>query len=389
MLLADTCYPWFLSDHYGSRTGLERRPYREQLASVISRGMSRADIYSDGLRALGHQTADILVNCEPAQRRWLDEQRSWRRRVADRWSRVAGRPEPEPPRLAEIALAQVEASSADLLYVQDPCFFGRGELDRMRDSGVRVAGQIASRLPATDVLRGYELLVSSLPHFVSHFNKIGVEGRYLPLGFDQRVMVRLSELGIDCGPESERPHRVSFVGGVHPLIHPARVKLLEQVAIPLELELWGHGIDELAPESPLRASHRGLAWGLEMHQILARSRIVINVHSDVAAGYSNNMRLFEATGAGALLFTEPGHNLAELFEPEREVVTYDGAQDLIRKVRHYLDHPLKARTIAAAGQARTLAEHTYHDRMPELSRLLERGAQRREPERAPEPTLRG
>ncbi len=380
ILVADTCYPWFLSEHYGSRPSLERRPYQEQLDSVIGRGMSRSDIYSAGLRGLGHETADVLLNCEPAQRRWLDEQRSWRQRIADRWARLARRPEPDPPALAEIALAQVEEFSPDVLYVQDPCFFRRAELDRIRGSGVTVVGQIASRLPDSDVLRGYELLVSSLPHYVRHFGEIGVEGRYLPLGFDQRVIGRLRELGVDCGPDSERTGRVTFIGGVHPSIHPARVKLLQHVAAPLELELWGHGVEELAPESPIRARHQGHAWGLEMHRILARSRIVINAHSDVADGYSNNMRLFEATGVGALLVTELGSNLTELFEPGRELVTYDGAADLIQKVRYYLDNPEEARTIAAAGQARTLAEHTYRDRMPELSRMLEPKAGNRVPE---------
>jgi spore maturation protein CgeB len=108
-----------------------------------------------------------------------------------------------------------------------------------------------------------------------------------------------------------------------------------------------------------------------MYSVLARSRIVINVHEDVAEGNVNNMRLFEATGAGAMLLTDTGANLGELFEPGKEVVTFDDADDLVAKARHYLEHEDERRQIAAAGQRRTLAEHTYQRRIGELAARLE------------------
>jgi spore maturation protein CgeB len=83
------------------------------------------------------------------------------------------------------------------------------------------------------------------------------------------------------------------------------------------------------------------------------------------------MRLYEATGVGALLVTEDYENLPELFEAGREVVTYSDADDPVEKVRYYLDHDDERRRIAAAGQARTLAEHTCAKRIEELAPMLE------------------
>ena len=82
------------------------------------------------------------------------------------------------------------------------------------------------------------------------------------------------------------------------------------------------------------------------------------------------MRLYEATGVGSLLLTDEGSNLAELFEPGREVVTYAGVDELVEKARHYLAHEDERRAIAAAGQARTLRDHTYELRMRELAEIL-------------------
>ena len=67
------------------------------------------------------------------------------------------------------------------------------------------------------------------------------------------------------------------------------------------------------------------------------------------------MRLYEATGVGALLLTEAAPNLSDMFEPGVEIVTYTGADDLIEKARHYLEHEDERAAIARAGQARTCA----------------------------------
>ena len=60
-----------------------------------------------------------------------------------------------------------------------------------------------------------------------------------------------------------------------------------------------------------------------MYRVLAQSRIAVNRHGDFAGGYAANMRMFEATGVGALLMTESAANLPDFFEPGREVVAYD------------------------------------------------------------------
>jgi spore maturation protein CgeB len=151
-----------------------------------------------------------------------------------------------------------------------------------------------------------------------------------------------------------------------------RIGLLERVVPELGIEVWGYGAGSLRPDSPILPAYRGEAWGLDMYSVLAESKIVVNMHEAVAGGNANNMRLFEATGAGAMLLTDRGANLGELFEPGREVVTFDDAEDLIAKARHYLEHEDERLSIAAAGQARTLADHTYERRLPRVAERLER-----------------
>jgi spore maturation protein CgeB len=92
----------------------------------------------------------------------------------------------------------------------------------------------------------------------------------------------------------------------------------------------------------------------------------------VAENNANNMRLYEATGVGALLITDRKDNLGELFEVGKEVVAYSSPEEAAEMIRYYIAHPEEARAIARAGQARTLRDHTYQRRMDEMAPVLER-----------------
>jgi spore maturation protein CgeB len=73
---------------------------------------------------------------------------------------------------------------------------------------------------------------------------------------------------------------------------------------------------------------------------------------------------------GALLLTDYKANLKTLFEPDKEVVAYRSAAEAVEMVEYYLTHEAERTSIAQAGQARTLLEHTYKHRMEEFIELV-------------------
>jgi spore maturation protein CgeB len=359
--VVDTYYPAFLEAHYAAAPGLGSRSYSDQLGSLTDSCFGTADAYSRHLSELGHEAIDLVANCEPLQLRWAAEHGR-----PGRLRRLARR-----GRLQRIALAQIAEHRADVVYAQDLNFFSSADLDRLRADGRLVAGQIASPMPDAAGLRGFQLLLTSFPHYVPRFRELGIDSEYLPIAFYGDVLDRLRRDGIDPSPSANRPHPLAFVGGLGADVHGPRVRLFERIAESLPLEGWGYGWEGLPDGSALRRAYRGEAWGIEMYRVLARSGIVVNVHSTAAEGFANNMRMFEATGVGALLVTEAAPNLADFFEPGREVVTYDGPEDLVTQLGHYLEHEDERRAIAAAGQSRTLRDHTYSKLMVRLSAILE------------------
>jgi hypothetical protein len=358
VLVVDTYYGAFLDEHYRSRPGLAEQPYAEQLASLIERCFGTSDAFSIGFRAAGHDATEVVANCLPLQWRWAAEHPA---RAATRLLSRAGA-RAHDRLLRRIAREQVADFEADVVLCQDMSFFARPDVDAMRGEGRLVVGQIASPPPDEERLRGYDLILTSFPHFVERFRALGVRSQYLRLAFHPAVLDRL--------PATERTRPLTFVGSVDPRVHGAGVELLERAAGELPLQAFGYGAEQLPPGSALRAAHHGEAWGLDMYGRLAESRVTLNRHIGAAEGHANNMRLYEATGVGALLITEAAPNLAGIFDPGAEVVAYTGGDDLIEKARHYLEHEDERAAIAAAGQARTRREHTYEQRVRELVALL-------------------
>ena len=131
-----------------------------------------------------------------------------------------------------------------------------------------------------------------------------------------------------------------------------------------------------APRMPvnrrLRPYLQPAVFGLKMYQTERESALVLNIHADSSPDYASNVRLFEATGAGSCLLTDWRKNIGELFEPEREIVTYRSPEECLEKARWLLEHPRERLEIAGAGQARVLKDHTFVERAPVLDDILRR-----------------
>jgi hypothetical protein len=220
-----------------------------------------------------------------------------------------------------------------------------------------LVGQIASPLPPNEDFSGYDLVLSSLPNFVAYFRSIGITAVLHRLAFEPTLLGDLKNGG--------QAIPVSFAGSLSKY-HHSRLQLLEYLCARQDVKVWGPGACGLPRNSSIHRSYMGQVWGCAMYEILRRSKITLNHHIGIASSYANNMRLFEATGAGALLLTDWKENLIDMFEPGKEVVAYRTPRECVELVGYYLEHEEARASIARNGQQRTLREHTYYQRMQEL-----------------------
>jgi hypothetical protein len=370
--IVDTYYAAFVASFYERKPELREASYEQQHAALIAESFGTSDAYSHHLRALGHDAVDLIADCTPLQHRWADERgvlRSARRAAAA----VPGRAGMLARRrlLREITLRQIDEFRPDVVFCHNLAFFSRAELDRLRKRHL-VVGQIASPLPPDRLVGGFDLVLTSFPHFVPRIRSIGPQSEFFRLAVDPRVVERVRAAGVDPEELDDRPYGVVFVGGVNPAVHAQGTRLLEELAARFPVDVWGYGADALPPGSPILERYHGEAWGLDMYKALASARVAVNRHIDAAEGHANNMRLYEATAMGAALVTDAGTGLEEILVPGRETLAYADLDDLIAKIEHALEDDQERRQIAAAGQRRTLEEHSFARRMAELAEVLER-----------------
>jgi hypothetical protein len=309
--------------------------------------------YRSWFNAIGHTCELFLPNAFELQQKWLDE-----RGIAVR---------ADPTTKKDVLLRQLEEFQPDVLFAGSQFeYFGdffRRALAHVR----RVVVWVACPHPSDLDLSHVSCVVSSVPAFVDGFRARGVRSEGLAAAFDEQVARRLAAERDDLD--------VTFVGGMHRRSHRFRVDCIRGLlGSGLPVEVWGYGLalhERLFQTKLARAMH-GEAWGMEMYRILARSKIALNFHIDVArqASFVGNMRMYEATGCGALLLTDTAPGVEALFQPGVEIETYRSPGELAEKIRWYLARPAEREAIARRGQEACLARHGYAKRIREFERIL-------------------
>ena len=368
ILIIDTCYPAFLRSAGYMRQALDHEEFELLRESFMELRFGTSDAYSHNLRSLGWDAQEIIPNSLLLQSAWAQEHDI---ALSSRLARVSHAAVSRVPGLRSISRllpslhrvleAQVMAYSPDVIYFQDLNFAPPQLIQRLRKHARMIAGQIASPLPPATVLKSYDVIFSSLPNQVEQIASQGVPAEFLAIGFDNRV---LEEITVE-----QRDLPLTFVGGVS-RNHSVTQHLLRATSLlDPPVSIFGYGRRRLPRD--LRGLHYGERWGADMYRVLLRSQITLNRHIDVAGGYANNMRLFEATGCGALLVTDHGRNLNDYFS-EEEVLTYVSPKELGSLIDWAHREPEQAKAMAIRAQQRTLTEHSYSRRVGDLNKALMR-----------------
>jgi hypothetical protein len=181
---------------------------------------------------------------------------------------------------------------------------------------------------------------------------------YEALGLSSKVV--LSQWAIDHtlyvpaggGPELG----VSFVGQAYP----------DRVAAVAELRRRGLEVATFGRGWSAGGGHLPFA---EMLRVFSRSRVNLNFTAPLVPSRAQiKGRNFEVPACGGFLLTQAAPYLDEFFELGSEVVVFAGLDELAERIRWFLAHDAERRAIAARGQRRCLADHTWERRFGTLFR---------------------
>ena len=342
-LQLNTFYPAYLRDFYAAHPRLGDAPFQTHLDALLDDGFSGPHMMTRGMAARGWDTFQIITNAVELQKRWLKE------------NDIAFS---DPFNPAFVAAMQIEMFRPDAVYILDPCAFDSAFIRRIPTRPPLVTGWRGFPIPpGTDwsemdvVFTSFDAIAAAAPQFGA-----GSVLRHYP-GFPEDAP---GDAPADTGEDYDCD--VIFSGSVtgH---HRQRIDLLHEIwrasqgmgGPPFSFHLHMPDVSALPPA--MQGANRGSLWGHAMLRALRRSRITINIDIDAFSAQPPNMRLIEATGAGAFLLTTFHPELPRFFTPGQEVETFRDGAELLAKIRHYLDHEPARRKIAQAGQTRCRAEH--------------------------------
>lgn len=366
-----TLYPGYVANFERQHPQLSSLDYKAHYELLMHDAFGWSNHLTRHLSARGHVTAHFIANYAALQKKWLREN-------GGAFTLTGG------DEAWQIVTAQLRRARPEVLFVEDCYLFSPPRIRALRATLSSIRTVVCHHGLDGDPRQFFPedaLVLSPAGHQVDDWRAAGLDAHHFRHAFEPAILSEPAAQGART--------RVSFLGSCSPLLHSDRHRWLAEMVRQTPLEIWTDSFTAVRPRllmgsllrgrvrqvaehffSPLRRRTHGPLYGRSMFDQLRRSDITLNRHIAMARPSAGNMRLFEATGAGTCLVTDNCCDLDEIFSPGSEVVTFSSVEECVERVRWLLDHPREAAEIAARGQRRTLAAHTFAHRAAELEGLI-------------------
>jgi len=213
----------------------------------------------------------------------------------------------------------------------------------------------------------------------SGYDAVFLKDQYLLDLFSRMIRTtRFYYLPECCNPRVHRPLHISdadreayecdvMIAGTLHYYRQEILLQLKQRSPGLKLKVWGSRPDWLQDRLPGDYMGRLVHGDDKVRAALAAGICLNTLHYGEVN--SLNCRAFEIAGCGGFQLVTRVPILAEHFEPDVEVATYEDVDELIEKVAFYRKNPAAALAIAERGRVRAHRDHTYERRLQELLRI--------------------
>lgn len=397
LVKVSSLYSHFLNGYYQRNTGLGTTSYAYQHQHLMDEGYGYADFFPKYLRNnYRYEAVEIIQNATVLQNTWAKE------------NNIA------PGN--DVLMAQLQVHQPEILFLQDSVNYTRGYLQKIKTEikslrlliGHCCAPYTYDNLEA---FKEYDFLLTCSKKFYDEYTRSGITCYLFPHAFEASLLDALT-------PTRKIHNEVILIGSLfyRSEYHKRRISYVEELLNrQLPLTVFGQtdrddwktlrakqaaywvvraakmlGLKSIykggklykvsllnqmpeksrIPQNVLKALRSDELYGKQMLQKLSEYLIGFNMHAEVAGDYAANVRMFEVTGVGSLLLTDHKKDISDLFEPDKEIITYKGRKDCVEKIQWLLNDTEACRQIAHEGQKRTLKDHTVERRTDLLHELI-------------------
>lgn len=342
LLLADY-YSNYLTAFY-KKNNLDNLSYKEHKEKLLDDYFGSFVSYYRYFNQIGYECELLIANDYKLQEKWLKENNINIKAI--------------PENKHKIVLLQTQQFIPDIFFMGSMFDYYGKFLKDISEITKNIFTWISCPYSNNLDFSNIRCVISSSTIFVENFRDLGLNSQFLKAAFDKDILNFI---------EMKKQQHGSFIGSLSETTHKNRVdSLITLLNKDIPLEIFGYGLQN----DFLQNFYKSELWGMEMYNTLANSKFTLNFQIDVGLNQTGNMRLYEATGCGTLLFTEQTKNIEKFFIPNKEIITFKNIDELYQKIKYYLNNPYEAKEIAKLGQERCLTEHSYDTRIKDFDKIL-------------------
>lgn len=191
---------------------------------------------------------------------------------------------------------------------------------------------------------------------------------YFPFGVNENIYKPRSM--------PDKVYDITFVGGYNPY-RAWLVKKIQKTGFKVEVFGfgWPNGVlehDDMVRvfcESKINLNlSNSTSW--DLRYLLSSPRGLLHLMRSSKTGEQMKARIFEINACNAFQLSYYVEGLEHCYEIGEEIGVYLSPDDLLKKLRFYLDRPALRERIAQRALQRTLLEHTYGKRFEELFQFI-------------------
>lgn len=259
----------------------------------------------------------------------------------------------------------IKIEKPDVIFIREQSGINSLFWDKFRDK-MLVVSRMECGVPKYWSPACFDVVYTNIKTYKDFFesNRIITKNNFS--GFDRRILDEINS--------KNKIYEVVFIGGLGSPTFTEKTDFFESLLVVsncnFDFKWWGYkegsNFDNLYPE--LSKRYMGFIGGLEMFEIYAQSKIVINDYGVAAGGQGMNQRIYEVLGVGTFLLTRASLMFNEWKD---SICTFSDVDDCTSKIQYYLTHEEEREKIAKAGQAFVLENFSYFKLIGKLSEELQ------------------
>lgn len=349
----ESFYTHFINQVYQNNDYLKDLSFTTQINYLLNTGFSAGQNFVPFLNPQHWETHYIILNNIWTQVRWANE--NGKTNVSS---------------MTEILLHQINAIDPDVLFISDVPGFNFDLISHFKRRPLIVAWLatvVNQQLPWHEI----DIILSGISDIRNKIHELGAKSA--------EKFMSAAPYYFQANQKHKRSNNIVFAGSFIPGIHDDRARQVEKISHYLtnnSIDVYTANAFALSTDS--RVKFFPPVYGNELVNTYANYSMVLDARGNFdlskekVLAETANMRIFEATKAGALLITENSPNLSEYFEINREIVTYNDFDELKEKINYYSrpENSEERQAIAHRGRYRTIKDHSIESRANWLERII-------------------